>query len=339
MLSYNNNIIHHNICRMELDMNYWEHYPELQDELQAVEDYMRKNVVSKKKILTDISLNLIDAGGKRLRPAFLILAAKCGKKYNQDVLIPLAAALELIHTATLVHDDIIDESKFRRGEESIQHKWGKDMAVYVGDYLLSKAFCILSNKTSIDRLQYVSRTVKAICEGEISQYESRYQKITTYDYIKRIYRKTALLFALSLSAGASESKCSKKIGRALVNYGINYGVAFQIYDDLLDYTSNEKMIGKPIGNDVKQGYYTLPLIIASKDQQYGKRINDILKLHDDITEDQLDNLFDMVKKTDAIAETRHLSKRYIRKAASQFDILSEKQDVVNTLQLMLDKIQ
>ncbi len=320
-------------------MNYWEHYPELQDELRAVEDYMRKKVVSKKKILTDISLDLIDAGGKRVRPASLILAAKCGKRYNKDVIIPLAAALELIHTATLVHDDIIDESKFRRGKESIQHKWGKDMAVYVGDYLLSKSFCILSNRTSTERLQYVSRTVKAICEGEISQYESRYQKITTYDYIKRIYRKTAFLFALSLSAGASESQCSKKIGRALVNYGMNYGVAFQIYDDLLDYTSNEKMIGKPIGNDVKQGYYTLPLLVASKDKQYGKRINEILKLHQDITEDQLEDLFGMVKKTDAIDQTRNLSKRYIQKAASQFKDLSGKKDVVNTLQLMLDKLQ
>ncbi|QUI23267.1 polyprenyl synthetase family protein [Vallitalea pronyensis] len=320
-------------------MSYWEHYPALQNELRYVEDYMRQKVVSKKKILTDISLDLIDAGGKRLRPAFLILAAKCGKKYNPDVIIPLAAALELIHTATLVHDDIIDESKFRRGKESIQQKWGKDMAVYVGDYLLSKSFCILSDRTSIDRLQYISRTVKAICEGEISQYEDRYKKITTYDYIKRIHRKTALLFALSLSAGASESRCSKKIGRALVHYGIHYGVAFQIYDDLLDYTSEEKKIGKPIGNDVRQGYYTLPILLACKDNHYGPMINAILDLREDITKQQLDDLFNMVKKTDAINQTKQLSNRYIQKAASRLDVLSGKQDIANTLQAMLNKLQ
>lgn len=295
-------------------MNYWNDYPEIRQELLTVEDYMRNNVVSKKKILTDISLDLINSGGKRIRPAFLILAAKSGKKYDERVIIPLAAAIELIHTATLVHDDIIDESKFRRGKESVQNKWGKDMAVYVGDYLLSKAFCILSDRTSMDKLKLVSRTVKSICEGEISQYESRYKMISTYDYIKRIYRKTALLFTLSFSAGAKESKCSRNTTKALVNYGINYGIAFQMYDDLLDYTSNETMIGKPIGNDVKQGYYTLPLVLASKYKQYGEQVNKLLNLRQNITDVELEELFSIVKKTEAVSKTKELSMKFIQKA-------------------------
>lgn len=320
-------------------MNYWEHYPALHDELREVEHYMRGSVRSKKKLLTDISLDLIDAGGKRLRPALLILAAKCGKRYSRDIIIPLAAAIELIHTATLVHDDIIDESKFRRGKASIQHKWGKDMAVYVGDYLLSKSFCILSDRTSLDRLQYVSRTVKAICEGEISQYESRYKKITTYDYIKRIYRKTALLFALSLSAGATEGRCSKKVSRALINFGIQYGVAFQIYDDLLDYTSSEAIIGKPIGNDIRQGYYTLPLLEACKDKVYGEAINELLEHGESITDEELEKIFEWVRQTNAIEKTKALSKRYITKAATGFDVLEKFDHVVETFQKMLDRLQ
>lgn len=318
-------------------MNYWSNYPEIEQELLAVEEYMRHNVVSKKKVLTDISLDLINSGGKRIRPAFLILAAKLGKKYDERVIIPLAAAVELIHTATLVHDDIIDEAKFRRGKESVQNKWGKDMAVYVGDYLLSQAFCILSDRTSIDKLKYVSRTVRAICEGEISQYESMYKMISTYDYIKRICRKTALLFSLSFSAGAKESKCSRDVGKALVNYGINYGIAFQMYDDLLDYTSNENIIGKPIGNDVRQGYYTLPLILASQDPEYGQQIKQLLDLRKDITDEQLQQLFSTVKKTKAINKTKELSMRFINKAELNLDIIGNN-DVTDILRDILYKL-
>lgn len=314
-------------------MSIWENYPQLENDLIKVESFMKANVVSRKKIVTNISIDLIEAGGKRLRPAFVILAAKCGKKYNEDIIISLAAAVELIHTATLVHDDIIDEAKYRRGKESVQNKWGKDMAVYIGDYLLSTAFNILSDKTTITRLKEISSAVTDICEGEIDQYESRYKISSSYSYIKKVTRKTAVLFMLCFSAGAYESNCDKKTIDALTKFGLNFGIAFQIRDDLLDYISQDSIIGKPVGNDVKQGYYTLPLLKAVKDKKYGNKIKELLSKEENITDEELVKIYNYVKETNSIEETKELLTKYHNKCKSYLKNIKNKEvvDILNTL--------
>ncbi|NMA83052.1 MAG: polyprenyl synthetase family protein [Epulopiscium sp.] len=295
-------------------MEFWSEYPEIQEILYEVEEYMKQSIVSRKPLLTEISLDLVEAGGKRLRPTFTILAAQQGKAYQPDTIIPIAGAIELLHTATLVHDDIIDEAKFRRGKQSVYSKWGKDMAIYTGDYLFSRAFMMLSKKTSFNQLYYLAHGIKAICEGEVDQHESLYNiDIKVYDYLKRIYRKTAVLFAISTTIGAHESKAPKKVIKALGEIGIAYGIAFQIKDDLLDYTTTEEIIGKPIGNDIQQGVYTLPLLYAIQEPKVGEKIKTILQQKEIITKGDIATVIQLVNQTKGIAKAESLGRRYIER--------------------------
>lgn len=310
-------------------MKFWDFCPLVSSDIEKLDDYMKDAVKSRKQILTDISHDLIESGGKRLRPGFLILAAQLGK-YNEENILPYAAAIELIHTATLVHDDIIDESSYRRNKKSIHSKWGRDMAIYTGDYLFTKAFSLLSNKdnSNLSHLNHVARAMQSICEGEIDQYEQKYKIQTVFDYLKRIQRKSALLFAMSTTIGAQESGCSRKISKAIGFYGLYFGVAFQIYDDLLDYTDTATNIGKPIGNDIQEGNYTLPLLYALKDPTYGNAIKDLLSKKEKATAEDIKAIISYVNSTDAIHQSTELAYKFIEKAKVQLDTLPNKPAVI-----------
>jgi len=302
-------------------MGLWQGYPEIHKELIKVENYMKEVIPSRKKILTDICLELIEAGGKRLRPAFVIIGAKFGR-FDEIKIIPLAASMELLHTATLVHDDIIDDSELRRGRVTVQAKWGEDMAVYVGDYLFTKAFTILSDKMHYEYLNRIAHAFKTICEGEIDQYEIKYNMdVSVTDYLKRIYRKTAVLFVMSILTGAYEGKCKRSTIHALGKFASFYGMAFQVYDDLLDYLSSEEIEGKPIGNDIRQGIYTLPLLYALKDQKTGPEIKKFLSKKADISNEEIQQVIQLVKETRALDLTRELKEKFVKKALSALDNL------------------
>ena len=173
--------------------------------MAAFEEYLEKKVTSRNSFLKTASREAVLSGGKRLRPAFAVIAALHGD-YDRKRTFPAAAAVEILHAATLVHDDIIDEAKTRRGMPTVQTRWGKDIAVFTGDFLFTKAFLLLTSSTAFENLQRLSRVIKAICEGEVEQYQYRYDKnVTVRQYLKRIGRKTALLFALSCFIGAHES--------------------------------------------------------------------------------------------------------------------------------------
>ncbi|WP_058486810.1 polyprenyl synthetase family protein [Defluviitalea phaphyphila] len=306
-------------------MDLWKAYPEINIDLDKMEKYMKKVVRSRKKILTEISLELIESGGKRLRPAFVILGARYGKKFEEEKIIPLASAIELLHTATLVHDDIIDDSKLRRGKITVQAKWGKDMAVYTGDYLFTKAFTILSDKTSFKHMNRIARAVRAICEGEIDQYEIKYNvNVSVIDYLKRIYRKTAILFAMSILTGAYEAKASKKTLNALGKFGVYFGMAFQIRDDLLEYTSTEKKEGKPMGTDIKQGIYTLPLLFALEDNKVNKELKKLLSKKENVDDEDIEKIIMLVKQTKALDNTEILKNKFINKALKELKKLNNK---------------
>lgn len=304
-------------------MGLWQGYPEIHKELIKVENYMKEVIPSRKKILTDICLELIEAGGKRLRPAFVIIGAKFGR-FDEIKIIPLAASMELLHTATLVHDDIIDDSELRRGRVTVQAKWGEDMAVYVGDYLFTKAFTILSDKMHYEYLNRIAHAFKTICEGEIDQYEIKYNMdVSVTDYLKRIYRKTAVLFVMSILTGAYEGKCKRSTIHALGKFASFYGMAFQVYDDLLDYLSSEEIEGKPIGNDIRQGIYTSPLLYALKDQKTGPEIKKFLSKKADISNEEIQQVIQLVKETRALDLTRELKEKFVKKALSALDNLSD----------------
>jgi len=282
------------------------------DELKRVDDYIKTALLSKQKVLEAALKELLEAGGKRLRPALVLLSGKFGK-YDDKKLIPLAAAVEILHMATLVHDDIIDDSKLRRGRPTVQSRWGKDIAVFTGDFLFAKTFLLLAHNMTVENMQALSKVVKAICEGEIAQYQTRYDKgVTVRQYLKRIGRKTALLFALSCYIGAHESQCSSKVLRCLREFGFNFGMAFQITDDLLDFTGDAAKTGKPVGSDFIQGVYTLPLIYAIN-SSYGEEVIKILDKESYDAED-VKRVIELVHASGGIEYSRNMAKSYLDRA-------------------------
>ncbi|MBC7960074.1 MAG: polyprenyl synthetase family protein, partial [Vallitaleaceae bacterium] len=205
-------------------MNIWEQYPEIKDKLAKVDEIINTSIKSRNKLLREINEGLLKSGGKRLRPALTILSAGFGE-YEDAKLLRVAGAIEVLHTATLVHDDIIDRAKLRRGRITVNDKFGAEMAVYTGDYLFTKAILMLADSMSSDKMEIVARAIKNICEGEVDQYESKYKSdISILSYLKRINRKTAILFAASCGLGGFCSDCDDKTTKQLIKVGGFYGM-------------------------------------------------------------------------------------------------------------------
>jgi heptaprenyl diphosphate synthase len=273
---------------------FWDNYPQIKAELEKVVSILKDNTKNREKIIEEALLDLVNSGGKLLRPGFLILSGKFGD-YNSDKLCNLAAVVEMLHMATLVHDDIVDDAKSRRGKETIQSKYGKDYAVFMGDILFCRCFMSLSAHTSMENMKLLSEAIFNICTGEIEQFSSHYDKeVSVKKYLKRIGAKTAELFALSCYVGAFEGGCSQELTTNLTKIGYDIGLAFQIIDDILDYTGSTKVVGKPTGNDLREGIYTLPLIYAlkvdksqllpvlSKDKYSDEDISNIISIASDL---------------------------------------------------------
>lgn len=240
----------------------WQKYPEIKTELEQVEKIINENSSSRNKLLSSISQELAMSGGKRLRPAMAVLAAKFGV-YDSQKVLPVAAAIEILHMATLVHDDVVDRASLRRGKPTVSEKYGIDMAVYTGDFLFTRAVLMLSKQASSDKLDYMAKAVKTICEGEVDQLCERFDTGVSFrSYFKRISKKTAVLFSASCILGADTAGCAPELVRKLGKFGLYYGIAFQIRDDLLDFLSSTEASGKPVGNDMIKGVFTLPVIYA-----------------------------------------------------------------------------
>ncbi len=204
------------------------------------------------------------SSGKMLRPALVLIAGRYGN-FDSAKLYNLAAAVEMLHNATLIHDDIIDHSSVRRGRPALHSTYGHSQAVLMGDFLLSSSFILAAGSTTESNGISLAHAVARICEGEINQNENLFgTDFSIRSYRRRIAGKTAALFAVSLLAGASESGVGKKSRSLFVRIGYNIGMSFQIIDDILDYTGDGSKVGKPLGNDLSEGIYTLPLLFALK---------------------------------------------------------------------------
>lgn len=291
---------------------FWIDYPIIDKEIEMVKKKIAQNAKCKDKIIENSILELLESGGKMLRPAFTIIASKFGE-YNEERAHAFASVIEMIHMATLVHDDIIDEAEFRRGKETIQSRYGKNYAVYIGDYLFCLCFKILATTSSIERgIDVDTKVMSRICMGEIEQLNSRYNKeVSVKDYLKRISGKTAELFSLSLYIGAAESLCDKKTCRLFWNIGHNIGMAFQIIDDILDYTATDEEIGKKSGKDLEDGIYTLPLILAMKNNH--KEIKEALD-KDRYSEEEIKDIVKLVRDNGGIEEAIKMAEKYSKKA-------------------------
>ncbi|MGQ9636590.1 MAG: polyprenyl synthetase family protein [Thermodesulfobacteriota bacterium] len=236
----------------------------LEGELEKVDEEFRRNLTSNVSIISTIAFHLLQSGGKRLRPILLLLSAKlCG--YQGKDHIPMASLIEFIHTATLLHDDVVDRAELRRGMESANLKWGNEACVLVGDFLFTKSFSLIVENGNPKILKTISQATNLMAEGELEELiKTNDLSLTEEDYLSIITRKTAVLFSAASQIGAILGKVSEEKERALSDFGMDFGVAFQLIDDALDYTSREEEFGKRIGIDLKDGKVTLPLIFTLK---------------------------------------------------------------------------
>lgn len=229
--------------------------------LERVSGIIRETSASENPIISQGLSGLFNGQGKLLRPGLLLIAGGFGK--TQAKHYTLAACLEMLHMATLIHDDVIDESPTRRGQPAVHTQYGNRNAVLMGDYLLSRCFLLAAEYTSADNAVGLARVIATICGMEIEQNSDRFRtNISLRRYLRKIMGKSAMLFSLACYIGASEAKVSRALTARLRRIGYNIGMAFQIIDDILDYAGDPAAVRKPLGNDLKEGLITLPLICA-----------------------------------------------------------------------------
>lgn len=291
-------------------MRIWKKHVDVYEHINKIDDYLRKALSASQPVLNDAINDLLSAGGKRLRPVMVLLSGHFGR-YDEKKLIPLSAAVEIMHMATLVHDDIIDESELRRGRPTTRSRWGNQVAVLTGDFLFTKAFSLVTHNVSQKNMHHLSNAIRAICEGEVDQFQSRYTKnISILRYLKRIARKTAALFSLSCHVGAAESNCRYETIRCLKKFGHDFGMAFQITDDILDFNGSRNEMGKPLYTDFAEGIYTLPIIYTLQNKQYGERMESYIG-RKDLSEPEIREVGQLVVESGGLDKSKQLALRYL----------------------------
>ncbi|MGY4690111.1 heptaprenyl diphosphate synthase component II [Salibacterium sp. K-3] len=298
-------------------------YMFLKPDIAKIEKELERAVEADHPVLREASLHLLHAGGKRIRPVFVLLSAKFGH-YEIDRIKHIAVALELIHMASLVHDDVIDDADLRRGSKTIKARWDNRVAMYTGDYIFAKAIEKASffENEAIHRV--ISNAMMEMCLGEIEQIRDQYnwdQHFKTY--LRRIKRKTALLIAVSCQLGAISAGASRKDQNRLYYYGYNVGMSYQIIDDILDFTGTEKELGKPAGGDLKQGNVTLPALYAMHHDSFCRgEINRLIGVPEKEPQD-ISTLLDMINRSGGIEYSKTLSRKYLEKAYRSLDGLED----------------
>jgi len=241
--------------------DFWADQPALSSRLGKVRAAMGDVLLEDRFPLAGAVRDLVDANGKMLRPAFLLLAGDFGK--HRAGLVPLAAAVELLHVATLIHDDIIDNADTRRGVPAVHARFGVKDAVLAGDWLFSRCFRLAAESSNPENARLLARLVGSICSEEIHQdLENFLWPRSVRNYLRKIAGKTAALFSLALRAGAQEAKAPARVVSILTRVGYDVGMAFQVMDDVLDFQATEGEMRKPVGKDLREGLCTLPLILA-----------------------------------------------------------------------------
>jgi octaprenyl-diphosphate synthase len=233
----------------------------LRDDLSAIETELVRDAVSNVSAITDIADYLREGGGKRIRPSLLLLAAK-SLGYHGHGMVRLGAVVEMVHTATLVHDDIIDGADTRRGRPSANTTWGNSKCVLAGDWLYMQAFHIALLERKFKVLDLLISLTQQMVEGEFIQMEKLGRMVGEAEYYDLIYRKTACLFDVSMRLGAVLAGASEELEEQMGDYGRNLGIAFQIVDDVLDLTATEQVLGKPVASDLREGKATLAVVHA-----------------------------------------------------------------------------
>lgn len=313
----------------------------IKGDLQEVEKLIEESLTSNdyEEHVNNMCRLIVSAGGKRIRPIMTLLCAKAlnldsQKAYKEAIVC--AAAIELLHTATLIHDDVIDDSPKRRGNDTLNAMFGNQVAVLAGDYLFTRTFNLLYSIENSEGLNLISKTIATLVAGEINQLKNEGQLEISYeDYRKIIYAKTGVLFELCATVVAFFEKQDDKILNALKNYGIEVGVAFQIVDDILDYTSDNEKLGKNIGEDLKDKRVTLPIIICLN--KLDNKDKDLFK--EAIEKVDFDTVLSYLKQTNALVESKNCAKKAIADAISYLEVFEDSKYKEALKQLALFSIE
>lgn len=289
-------------------------------DFEAVNAYIVEQLHSNVELIESIGHYIIGAGGKRMRPVMVLLSARaCGSDHSDAV--RLAAVIEFIHTATLLHDDVVDMSVMRRGRPTANAHWNNPSSVLVGDFIYSRAFQILVQVGRFDIMRTIADTTNTIAEGEVLQLLNKHHtNVSEADYMRVIGDKTAVLFAAAARCGALIADAPAEITAALERAGTHLGLAFQLVDDALDYDGNAEELGKNVGDDLAEGKPTLPLIYALQHcaADDAALIRQCIK---DGSTDHLDDVIRIVRQTGALEYTRQQAREQARLACAELEIL------------------
>ena len=291
---------------------------DLKIDLARVEKAINQNYKSDLPLIPGISSYLMNCGGKRIRPMLILLSSKlCGREVD-DTVIKHGCVVEYIHAATLLHDDVVDETTVRRGKETVNAKWGSDASILVGDFLISRAILILAQDCERKIIQAVTEATKILVEGGIHEYtEARNVNVSEKHILDIIHRKTASMISVSARLGGLLANATEEQETAIISFGDDFGMAFQLMDDALDYDADEAVLGKPPGTDFKEGHVTLPLhhLYNKADRSLKKEIEAFVK-NENITEEDLQYILGQMHKHKSIDYTLDLARFYIDRAKS-----------------------
>ncbi|MEN6621412.1 MAG: polyprenyl synthetase family protein [Smithella sp.] len=294
------------------------------DDLEQVGKHLDRYITSEVKLIPEISHHLIDSGGKRFRPLLLLISSRLNG-YSGEHRFALAAVIEFIHTASLLHDDVIDQATIRRGKTSANNIWGNAASVLVGDFLYSKAFKLLSEISDLSLLKLMSGITNTMSEGEVFQLmKCGDVDISEEEYLAIIEKKTAVLLSAACAAGAILGSAPQNKVEAIGRFGYNIGMAFQITDDTLDYIAREREFGKSIGKDLEEGKMTLPLIVSLKNAtQEEKNQAGNLIINKEGNEKAIPVILDLIHKYHGIDYSLQCAEKYIKDAQALLQVFTE----------------
>ncbi len=293
----------------------------LADDMRAVNRLIQTRLQSDVALINQLSHYIVNSGGKRLRPLLTLLSA-LANGYRGKLHVDMAAIIEFIHTATLLHDDVVDASTMRRGQETANEVWGNEATVLVGDFLYSRSFQMMVSVKSMRVMEILSETTNTIAEGEVMQLVNRHDPETTEPrYMEIIHHKTAKLFEAASRLGAVLSERSSADEEAMAKYGRHLGIAYQLIDDALDYSASSAQIGKNIGDDLDEGNPTLPLLYAmwNGNESQSELIRNSIQSGG---REHINDVVESIESTGAIAYTSGLARDHIEKAIESVSYLS-----------------
>ena len=296
-------------------MQIQEVFDLIHDDVKLMEEGFKRSLSSNVPLVGKVSEYILNSGGKRFRPmVFLLVARLC--KYRGERHIPLAGVVEFIHTATLLHDDVVDNATLRRGKKSANTVWGNSASVLVGDYILSKAFAIAVANSDMNVLNVLSQTTTSMAEGEVLQL-AKHNDLTMseQEYLDIVTNKTGVLLSAAARIAAIISDVTYEKEVALINYGLDLGIAYQLMDDSLDYISTDEDLGKGIGNDLREGKVTMPLIHANRNatEMERKLLKETIEAKE-LTDERLADVLEIINRYKGIEYTVQRATKHIEDA-------------------------